>query len=118
MKKPLTTTWILLTILFIWVCISIYLSVTENDWTWFQRAGSIITLFGAILVSREVIRLGTRRRTELHDAPDTWKPSEAVVQEHEHRKEDYRSEAIGAVLILAGTVIWGYGDLVECLINT
>ena len=94
------------------------MSVTENDWTWFQRAGSIITLFGAILVSREVIRLGIKRRIELHDAPDTWKPSEEVVQEKERRKEDFRSEAIGSVLILIGAVIWGYGDLVECLTNT
>lgn len=118
MRKLLTTTWLLLLILSAWVVFSIYLSFSNNDWEWFQRSGSIITLFGAIIASRKLIRLNIKKSIELHNAPDTWKPSKEKLEEQGYIEEDIKVETTGFILILVGTVIWGYGDLCAKLINT
>lgn len=83
------------------------------QWLWFQRSGSLAVLFGGVLTFRRLIRFGPKKQFQEskiisggHAAPT---PEE--IQADAEEWKDTLSSYVGVWLMVIGTVIWGYGDL-------
>ena len=78
----------------------------ETDATWFQRSGSLVVLFAAL---SEYVVFKTY---------DYISPSEAAYSVPFDTPKWYKKlyniiSTIGAILIIMGTIIWGYGDYIH-----
>lgn len=81
-------------------------NTTETNATWFQRSGSLVVLFAALA---EYVVFKTY---------DYISPSEAAYvvpfDTPKWYKKLYNAISImGLVLLVSGTVIWGYGDYIH-----
>lgn len=111
----------------LWMVLAILQSVSTGDWTWFQRSGSVLTLSGAILAGRAIVRLGQAGAEpppafEIAKIADSYhdeygglkvrvmREQKKILEERE-RTKDARAMVVGFVLGLGGIVISGYGDL-------
>jgi hypothetical protein len=127
MKRFATNPLAVLAVATIGVVASTVASVIVDDWVWFQRSGSLLTLAGAVLAARAIVRLGRKGTTPPSPFEMTTttgssytedgklmvsikRKPEAVAKERESRR-DGNSIVLGFLVTLAGTVIWGYGDL-------
>ena len=118
-RFPLTTKKALL-LSFIVSATSVWLSLHFRDWTWFARSGSLIVVIGIFLTSTQIIenshRLHLRRRHHENNfgrdfAGDSKNRS---LEDSRHHDEDiWESGLRGLYLLITGTIIWGYGDLLE-----
>lgn len=97
------------------------------SWIWFQRSGSLVTAFGALLGIRSFVRLGlkgiggasspikmgTITNSHMKDGKVLLgiKLSEESMKSEIEDWIDKISYMIGIIHALIGTVIWGYGDL-------
>lgn len=122
-RFPLTTSKALILSLIV-SAISIWLSLRFQDWSWFARSGSIIVVIGLFLTSTQIIensrRLNMRRRHHGHnfgrDFADDIK--KRTLEDSRHHDEDvWESGLKGLYLLIIGTVIWGYGDLLAFFFN-
>ena len=105
--------------------IGIIHSLIVKNFTWFQRIGSIIVGIGIILLSRPVIiKQSLLIEIKMSDSPYTSNDPrhyeytgeqvpKAVNEDVKNRKAVYVQ---GPIITLVGTFIWGYGDLLNCLI--
>lgn len=108
--------------------ISLYLDWGSELFTWFQRSGSLLVLIGAIMSYRSIVRLGIRGVGGASSGSGLARVKRTYIDENgfqsaevEHSPEDVehmRQKSIddlagfaGAVFIIFGTIIWGYGDL-------
>ena len=100
---------------------SIYYSIICNDYSWFSRAGSLITISGLLLTLKHHIlsssrNINTVMLEKFHYA--VYAPSEGTERYRQDKSaamKIMRDEYIGVIITVIGTVIWGYGDLVEKL---
>lgn len=72
------------------------ISKSVNDWTWFARSGSILVCIGVITASYDI-----KGRMEKSNAPNTYS-SQTIILE--------------ALIVIVGTLVWGFGDLVGKII--
>jgi len=77
-------------IIFISYSISKYL----NDWMWFARSGSLLVCIGVLTAAYDI-----KGKMENSNAPNVYK-SQTIILE--------------AAILIIGTLIWGFGDLVGC----
>ncbi len=125
--KRITTSLAALPLLSIAVVIgSIWADWGSESWGWFQRSGSWVALTGAVLTYRSIMRLGvpgvggvdtTFARGKIVSSDDSGQTVSVAFDEETSRSFaeadlDRVAGCLGAVFILAGTFIWGYGDLV------
>lgn len=90
------------------------LSINLDDWQWFARSGSLVVVNGIILTSHQIIehvgRLNRRQsRWESqfhHDWADDDKQNLIYRDEHLWATEKY-----GLYMLILGTLVWGFGDL-------
>ena len=102
--------------------LSIWLSIHYQDWVWFSRSGSIIVIIGIVLTSSHIIensgKLHARRRHHDNnfgrDFADETK-QETLKYSRRHDEDIWESSLRGLYLLIAGTLIWGYGDLISLL---
>ena len=116
-RFPLTTKKALF-LSFIVSAFSIWLSFRLQDWTWFARSGSLIVIIGIVLTSTQIIENNRRLhiRKQRHEnnfsrdyASDIKKHT---LENSRHHDEDvWESGLKGLYLLIVGTIIWGYGDL-------
>ena len=96
------------------VAISAFASVLLANWSLVSRSGGVVILFGVLLSLRRLFRLGPQRFDE---------PSEPVIlgqnqfnmrviTQDIQRAADNFAQATGISLIVIGTIIGSYGDLV------
>ena len=102
-------------------------------WSWFQRSGSVLVLFGAALSYRSIFRMGvqgvggantTATRVRIVGSDDSG-PTRMLKVEYDEETLRYLQEAqldklagyFGMPLLLFGTLIWGYGDLTPQLLS-
>ena len=116
MKKWLIEVWFLTMIALIAMIYSLVTSVRSGDWQWFTRSGSIVTLCGAVLSVRRLVRFGPKQMAINESTIDggMWGDSRAerrYKEEERQRLLDYVAANWGLVLLISGTLIWGYGDL-------
>lgn len=79
------------------VLIAFYLiSKFVNDWTWFARSGSILVCIGVFTASYDI-----KGKMEKSNAPDSYL-SQTIILE--------------AAIVIVGTLVWGFGDLVGVVI--
>jgi hypothetical protein len=96
---------------------SLYHSLTTNEFAWFSRSGSIITVLGIMLTikhnifseSRD-IKSVVKEKNHYANYSQCEKSDEYKVLE-DRAKIIIRDEYLGAALTIVGTAIWGYGDL-------
>ena len=97
---------------------SIWLSLQTQQWHWFARSGCVLVVLGILLTSNQIIENSKRlkqRRTTNH-----FRFNHDYAEEYRHHKLEYSSlleENIwqnglhGLYLLIIGTLIWGFGDL-------
>ncbi len=113
------------------VCISISLfligflhSVIVKDFIWFQRIGAIIVCVGILLLSRPSLinqsllsEVGMANSPFNSNDPEHYKfigePVPEIVSEDS--KSRIAVNKLGPLITFIGTVIWGYGDLINRL---
>jgi hypothetical protein len=94
--------------------ISVALSVYTQSWSWVSKAGGVVVLFGVLLSLRRLFRLGPQNLDE---------PTEpAVINgrqfniKHMHqsiqRLTDNFAQTSGVALVVLGTVLASYGDVI------
>ena len=100
----------LCTLALLWFAFSIYLSVRTKDWSWFSRSGAILCIIGAVLSCRSVLRLTPQERIRIRNMNivEVFSESEKAEQER-----DSSAVIIGVSLLVSGTIIWAYGDLLS-----
>lgn len=109
------------------VIASIWADWGSESWAWFQRSGSLVSLTGGVLGYRSIMRMRVHGvggantavvRGRIESVDDSG-AVQTVSRSYDADTRRYLHEAardriagyIGAFLILLGTLIWGYGDL-------
>jgi len=92
---------------------SITLSTKIDEWHWFQRSGAVLVLIGGILSSRKIIRKGFKDlfKDAVEMSGGSYVPTDEEINEKKQLKIDIRAAKIGVALLLIGTLIWAFGDL-------
>lgn len=116
LKKLLTLIPLLIAVASCAVALSLWKSYYTNQWHWFGRSGAIITLMGAILATRRMIRLGV---VEYHRDSKTISGGTFGESDKDRKQElanaedlrDTKASYYGFWFVVIGTVIWAYGDL-------
>ena len=97
--------------------ISAIASAASHEWTWFGRSGAIVTMCGMLLSVRRLIRYGPDEMARSESAICGGRYGDAEYEqvalvEARQRLRDHRATMIGVYLLLWGSIVWGYGDLV------
>jgi hypothetical protein len=104
------------------VVISLYLSFVVKDWQWFSRSGSLIVVLGIYLTSNQIIENSHRLRQRYRGAHKEgnfkrdWageKQQKILRHAREHEEETWVMGQCGFNVLIAGTLIWGFGDLLS-----
>jgi len=93
--------------------VSVVLSLSTKSWSWLPRSGGVLVLFGVLLSLRRLFRLGPQRFDE---------PAESMVingnqfnikamHQDIQRAGDNYAQVSGVALMVAGTLIASYSDL-------
>jgi hypothetical protein len=106
------------------IIIGITISYSLNDWQWFSRAGSLLVILGIYLTSIQIIENNRRlmnRHQEMHrngNFQRDWakqKQEQSFFHNLEHETETWVMGKCGFNLLISGTLIWGFGDLLSLL---
>ncbi len=103
---------------------SLSVSYANKDWQWFSRSGSLIVILGVYLTSSQIIensrRLGQRRGASkdgnFHRDWASTKQEKIVHHTRSHEEETWVMGKCGFNLLILGTLIWGFGDLLAIFI--
>ncbi|WP_070988866.1 hypothetical protein [Halofilum ochraceum] len=98
---------------------SLTLSTATGDPQWFARSGSIMTVFGLLLLVKHSVLcagadLESAMMEKLHYRRGHAPPVRGTVayeRDLSHTRRILMDEFGGFTMSLIGTVIWGYGDL-------
>lgn len=102
-------TFLILSVVALSLCF-ILVSLKYNNWGWFARSGSLIIIIGSLLAFRGTIRLTREEREERRNMTIIQQFTQL---EKEDQERDSRAVIIGAIIMIFGTLIWAYGDLVN-----
>lgn len=75
---------------------------------WFQRSGAITVLFAAWM---EYILAKSNEHINLSGIV----VSQQILLSDKYKKPYRIAQYIGIVMLIIGTIIWGYGDLIYCI---
>jgi len=108
-----TTNWFLFLSVGAFVGVSLWLSLHNDSWHWFQRSGALVVSIGAILSTRRPLRLmlNSILREENVSHPASRKSASLL------DSSEIRTCVCGFLLVAIGTLIWAYGDLFGCLLH-
>ncbi len=105
-------------------------SIASDDWTWFSRAGAAVVAVGIVLTSHQIFehnrrlldyqRRGLRgSRSEAHGPhAQDWANENSIrqlIRARSREEETWRSEFSGFRMLVGGTLVWGFGDLLGVL---
>jgi hypothetical protein len=104
-----------LALAFVAVGASLWLSVATADWTWFARSGAILTALGLVLASRKILIARADLVALLADMESADGTARTVrLESFKRLQRDLDRQVMekaGFGLLIVGTLIWGYGDL-------
>lgn len=99
--------------------VGLLLSLFYGNWQWFARSGSLVVVIGILLTSTQIIeelqQMRLRRwRNEHHQ--DSWSNHDWVDDTQSQKtlrsiEDDPLGRGQGLYLLIMGTLIWGFGDL-------
>lgn len=106
------------------IAAGIGLSVAAQDWHWFSRAGALVVVIGIVLTSSQVIDNSRRLRRDRqrleqtgHVANRDWAHDQPrLAHSRQHDEHVFEVERSGLYMLIGGTMIWGFGDLVALVI--
>ena len=94
----------------------VFMSVKLDDWSWFSRAGSLLVINGIFLTSRQIIghiqRLKLNQTKPRQHSESDWASGDKYHLIHADEKL-WQSEQHGLYMLIIGTFIWGFGDLLN-----
>lgn len=94
------------------------LSMEQGDWGWFARSGSLVVVYGILLTSHQIIeqmqQLGRQQRRDSMVNRD-WGADARHHFLHDDHETRWRSEKNGLYMLIIGTLVWGFGDLINRL---
>lgn len=109
----------------------IWASLSTGDWGWFARSGSAAVALGVLLTSHQVLEHYHRLRVvqELcarrnlptlgHAKDRDWASDNSMrelIRSRRHEEDLWAEEFFGLRILVVGTLVWGFGDLVGMLI--
>ena len=109
---------------YIIVCMALYISYLFNDWQWFSRSGSLIVILGIYLTSIQIIENNRRlisRQREMRNNGNfqrDWadgNKEQIISHDPAHDTETLIMGKCGFNLLITGTLIWGFGDLLSLI---
>lgn len=119
MNRLLSNSSLLLSLCTIVVGVSLSVSLWSGAWHWFARSGAIATLAGVVLSVRPLIRMGllgwVRHQNKIDGGGAGPTPEE--LEADRQQLLDARAARLGALLAVAGTLVWAYGDLLGELVS-
>ncbi|MBU8541043.1 hypothetical protein [Falsiroseomonas tokyonensis] len=94
----------------------IWMSIGTGDWTWFARSGAILTALGLVLASRKVLIARADLLALLSDM-ERVDGAERTVRLASFKRlqrdiDRQVMERAGFALLILGTLVWGFGDLI------
>ncbi len=100
------------------IIFGVWLSIDQNDWSWFARSGSMIVVIGIFLTSSQIIE--NSRRLKLRRSHHEQNFHRDFAEDVKRGTLD-RSRGLdeniwenglrGFYLLVVGTLVWGFGDL-------
>jgi len=96
----------------------VILSIDLSDWSWFSRSGSLIVVYGIILTSHHIfvhmhnlnhIQHQHRRASQIQR---DWAKESKYEFIHDDVEHTWMNEKSGLLMLVLGTLIWGFGDLI------
>jgi hypothetical protein len=123
-RLVMTNTILLVTLAIAAGVLGFLTALKTRDFQWFARSGAIVTAFGVILISQAALLSETVRVDAVssesgisHAEPDHYEATDQPVPEWVKRDIHARFAAgvVGPLLSTVGTVIWGFGDLLNLL---
>jgi len=122
MRKFLSRLWVWIFVAVIAVTAHLYWAIRTGKAEWLQRSGASVIICGIFIVARPLIRSGVDRiaNQQLPRYPgtfamatDSWKKhDDAIAKIRPEIVRDVQAERFfGVVVIVIGTVLNGYGDL-------
>ena len=91
-------------------------SVELDDWGWFSRSGSLVVINGIILTSQQIIQhiqsLGQYQQQRHSQFHKDWAHEEKHHLIHDDHENRWKSEKYGLYMLILGTLVWGFGDLI------
>lgn len=99
------------------LALGILLSLKFSDWSWFSRSGSLVVINGIILTSHQIImhmqNLSQYQRQRQSQFQKDWAHEEKHHFIHEDSENRWKSEKYGLYMLILGTLVWGFGDLLN-----
>lgn len=93
----------------------ISLSVVKSDWLWLSRFGSLITVAGLLLISSPSFVKGIYlSNASAFGFANSDEDGNTMVTKEQDRKIGSKIFS-GIVITIVGTIIWGFGDLINNL---
>ena len=103
---------------FITLMIGAVISIELADWNWFARSGSLVVVYGILLTSQQIIEhmqhLGRQQRRDMMVNRD-WGSDARHHFLHDDHEQRWLSEKNGLTMLIIGTLVWGFGDLINLL---
>ncbi len=101
------------------VVAGVLLSLRLGDWGWFARSGALLVVNGIILTSHHIIEHihnlnHYQRQRDTHFNRD-WARDDKRLFIQDDPAARWLSEKHGLYLLIVGTLIWGFGDLLNGL---
>ena len=104
-----TNTIFLIIVTIVCLVLNIILSTKTNNWHWFARSGALIVIIGGIFSFRSTLRLTKKERIRRRNMNIIERFTNI---EKNNQEKDSIAIMIGVFMIVIGTIIWAYGDLV------
>ena len=97
----------------------IWFSLSTMDWSWFARSGSLVVIIGIFLTSSQIIENSRKlkHRRAYHDHNFNRDFADDIKQHTLERsrsldEDSWENGLRGLYLLVTGTLIWGFGDLI------
>ena len=99
--------------------LGIILSLKNHDWSWFSRCGSLVVINGIILTSHQIIEhmhlLKQRQMRQASQFERDWAHEDKHHFTHVGDDITWKLEKYGLYMLIIGTLVWGFGDLVNLI---
>jgi hypothetical protein len=108
-------------------------SLASGDWSWFSRSGAAVVAVGIVLTSHQILehnrrllesqrRESARRSAAVHHGgcAHDWADENSIrrlIRARSQEEDLWRSEFSGFHMLVGGTLIWGFGDLLGRLLS-